>query len=216
MYLTKRIFALSLLLAVAGLGSPLNGQWGRAGGGLGLYGYGPRLGENVQLALDLQERLGLSAAQVSSLQDLQAGIRHDVAPVEAAIADLRNGILAGDVDQSDGLARLQLLLANFEEVAAPYRTEVAGVLTPDQHRSLQAILLTSRPVPGAEWGMGAGTGLGLRSGVAPPAAALGVRPLGGRGLGVGYGRGGGVGRGYYGYGFNRSPRRGLGRRWGGF
>ena len=218
MFLTKRIFAFALLLAVAGGGDQLMAQRGRGGGGLGIYGFGPRLGENVQLALDNQSQLGLSGEQVASLQNLLGGIQEDLGPVQAEIDDLRYRIIGGEVERVDGVVRLQALLDEYESAAAPLRTEVTRILTADQHRELQNIMWATRPGPGSGWGVWTGEGLDLTTGYAPglgPAPAPGYGP--GLGLGRGYygGRGGGFGRGAgvrAGRGYYRGYPRGMGRR----
>lgn len=202
---TGRIFAVLVGLAVAAGAGPLAAQRGSPGGGLGLYGYGPRLGDNVQLALEHQEELGLSEEQVATLRNLQQGIQRDVAPLQTEIDDLRAHIMAGEVSRVDGLLTLEQLLANFQEAAAPYRTGVTTVLTADQHVRLQEIVWGTRPGTGiGAWAYGgSGLGLGVRAyGGQPLGRGVGIR--GGRALGwgtrVGYGRG--LGRGI-----------GLGRGW---
>jgi len=178
-------------LAVSGGGHPISAQQGYGGGGLGLYGVGPRLGENVTLALEFQDQLGLSQNQVASLQLLQAGILQDVAPLEAEIDGVRASILAGEVSFVDGLALLQGLRGEFQAASAPYRVEVDAVLTPPQHQTLQDIMWETRPLqaqtlgtPGTGLGRGAGFGLGW-------SGRMGL----GRGAGLGVGRGTGRGQG---------------------
>lgn len=200
---TLRWFTVLLLtLFLAGGGNLLQAQQGLAGGGLGLNGVGPRLGENVALALELQSELGLSGDQVQSLQNLQSGIAQDVEPVEAEINAIRAGIQSGSTPARDGLLQLQALYDEYQVVAEPYRTEVAAVLTPQQHQTLQGIMFDSRPYA---------AGLGLRGGVAlNRGTRLGVGQgvgLGAvRGAGRGYGRGIGAGR-------ARGGGRGMGLRW---
>ncbi len=227
MSLHRRMVVPALVLAVAAAVHPLSAQYGRAGGGLGLYGFGPRLGENTQLALERQEQLGLSAEQVASLQALDAGIRMDVEPLQAQIDGLRAQILAGEVDRVDGVVALQALFADFEAAAAPYRTGVTSILTVDQHRALQGMVWGSRPWLGAGRGAGAGMlggagagagygmGMGMGMGAMPPGApglGRGARPYYGRGLGSGAGRPGGRGMGR-GVAQGRGIGRGLARRW---
>lgn len=214
MSLLKHSLIVALALALSGAGNLLSAQVG-ARGGLGMYGFGPRLGENIQLALLHQDELGLTEEQVSSLTELQAGIAEEVAPLEDEMNALRDRILAGEVGWSTGVLRLQELRAQYETAAAPYRTRVADVLSVDQHRALQTIMLDTRPLaapgmPGAAGvlpGRGLGTRLapGLGAGRAYYGAGLGRGPGYGRGMGPGLGRGR---AGFYG-------RRGPGRA-GGF
>ena len=51
MSLIRCALAMALALALTGGGHLLSAQQGLGGQGLGLYGVGPRLGENVALAL---------------------------------------------------------------------------------------------------------------------------------------------------------------------
>jgi hypothetical protein len=226
---TGRIFAVLVGLAAGAGTGPLLAQSGGAGGGLGLYGYGPRLGENVQLALELRDQLGLSEEQIASLRDLQEGIQRDVGPLQAEIDQLRAHIISGEVNRLDGLLTLEQLLAESQEVAAPYRAGVTTILTTDQHLRLQEIMWNTRPGPDTGWG------LGMESIPGPPPAAaygpgvgaraygglglgLGVRAYGGRGLGRGLGLWGGRGlgrgpRAFYGRGLGRGYGLGRGWRW---
>ncbi len=204
MSMTRWRMALVVALTVSSGGPVLSAQQGRAGAGLGLYGLGPRLGENIELALELQDLLGLSAEQVGSLQTLRAGVSENVDPLGVEITGLRAMIMAGEVDRVEGLIRLQGLLDEYEVVAAPYRTEVATVLSPAQHGILQSVMWDGRPALGLGQGaigpgLGTAPGLGSGQGVgyARPGAlrrgvALGLGRAGGRGLGRGIGRGQGV------------------------
>ena len=178
-----------LALAVSGGADSLSAQRGIEGGGLRLYGLGPRLGQNIEYALQYQEDLGLTGEQVASLQELQVGIQQDVAPLEAEIDELRAQIVAGGVNQTDGLVQLQQLMGQYQTLADPYRTGVTTILTADQHLRLQDIMWSTRGVQGQYLG-GVGYGRGLGRGVA-------------RGLGRGVGRG--VGR-----GIARGAGRGVG------
>jgi len=208
-----RTFALVFIVAAAAAAHPLSAQVGRGGGGLGIYGFGPRLGENIQFALENQAQLGLSAEQVASLRELQAGIQQEVEPIEAEIDDLRLGIISGAVDRVDGIVALRELFAEFNAAAAPYRAGVASVLTVDQHRALQGMMWSTGAGLGAGWGRGAGVGPGVALGALPgpglglgarrfagPGWGAGARPMAGRGMGPGWGRGRGAGL-------------GLARRW---
>ena len=69
----KSGLVLALALAVSGGGHFLSAQRGFGGQGLGLYGAGPRLGENVAFALEFQGELDLSDDQVRSLQAPSGG-----------------------------------------------------------------------------------------------------------------------------------------------
>lgn len=210
---------LTLALAVSGGGDLLSAQQGRGVRGLGLNGFGPRLGENVVLALELQGELGLSPEQVGSLQSLQAGIQEDVQPLEGEIFGLRSGISAGEVAYADGLARLQELFGEYEKAAAPYRTEMQGILTPVQHQTLQGIMWESGIAQGRNLG-----GVGLRRGLNPVPGVVAGQGVG-RGAGLGLGRGVGLGVGRAGglnldrgaglsRGLGRMGGRGMGvRRW---
>ena len=214
----KCVLVMFLALAVSGGGHLLSAQQGLGGGGLGLYGVGPRLGENVALALEFQDQLGLSQDQVASLQLLQDGIRQDVEPLETEMAGLRAGIQAGEVNSVDGLATLQELFGEFQTVSAPYRAQVDAVLSPVQHQTLQGIMWESRPIQGQGFGT-SGQGMGWNSGLAPGlGSGQSMRPGRGAGMGlgrsagIGLGRGGGVGLGR-GLGGGVGLRRGVaGRR----
>ena len=227
MILLKRGLWVLLALVLSGAGHPLLAQRGRGGPGLGLNGFGPRLGENVQLALDHQAELGLTAGQIQALEELGEGIRQDVAPLALEMEELRLGILTGEMDQIQGLNRLQEVQAEYLLAADPYRTRIASVLSSTQHRSLQQMMLATRPMGGwgtgspalGRGGIGAGVGRGLGRGLGPGRSVgrgvgLGVgRGLGpGRGaaLGLGQGAGLGVGRGA-GLGVGRGAALGLGR-----
>lgn len=216
---SKRFLLVFLILAVAGGADALSAQRGLGYGGLGLNGLGPRLGENVALALDLQSELGLSSEQIQALQDLGAGIQLDVAPLEEEIDGLRNQILAGEVAERDGLVELQNLLADYEAAAEPYRSGITTILSAVQHRSLQAAMFETRPyldqgVLGARAGYGRGVayGRGLS-----PGFGYGVRPAYGRGGAMGFrgnmalgARGGvGLGAGRAGRNFLRFSPRGI-------
>ncbi len=202
---------MALVLALAGGGHLLSAQQGLGGQGLGLYGVGPRLGENVELALEFQDLLGLSPEQVGSLEALQNGIRQDVEPLEAEIAFLRAGLMNGEVSRVDGLVQLQDFLIQFQAAAEPYRVQVENILTPAQHGALQGIMLETRPLQGralgaAGWGMGWNPGFSSGQGVwLGRGAGRGL----GRGAAMGFGRGGGPG---LGRGFVRGGR-GRGLRW---
>ena len=211
MSLTRCSLVIALALAVSGGGQFLSAQRGLGGGGLGLYGVGPRLGENVQLALDYQEQLGLSAEQVASLRDLVTGIQADVEPVESQIDALRAQLLAGEVEWGAGIYQLQELRIHYQAMADPYRAGVAAVLDADQHLALQAMMFETWPLVGEAWGGaplglgGTGPGLSQSAGRLPAVGSgwnspVGIGRGGGRGLGWGVGRGAGWG-----------IRRGLGR-----
>ena len=183
-----------LALAVSGAAYPLSAQRGIAGGGLGLYGLGPRLGQNVEFALQYQADLGLTGEQIASLQELQVGIQQDVEPREAEIEALRSQIVAGEVNQTDGLVQLQQLLGQFQTAAAPYRTGVTTILTADQHLRLQDIMWSTGGVQGQYLG-GAGYGQGQYLGRAGVGLGVGRGMVRGAGRGVGLGAGRGVARG---------------------
>ncbi len=174
---TKRCLAILLLLAVAGGGEALSAQRGVAAGGLGLRGFGPRLGENVDMALEHQSQLGLSAEQIAALQEIRAGIQRDVEPLEALLNDLQGGIARGEVVGPQGWSQLQELRAQYEEVAEPYRAGVVSVLTMAQHQSLQRLMFATRTP--AAWGRGWAPDVG--PGAWAPAAGLGVGWAHGRG-----------------------------------
>lgn len=197
MSFTKRVTTGLVVLAMAGAVSPASSQVGPAGVGRRIFGVGPRLGENIQLALQNQDRLGLSSDQVGQLQELQAGVERDVMPLEDEIEAIRSSLQAGNVGYAEGQARLQDLLVRYETAAEPYRTGVNDVLTPSQHDTLRWMMFDSRPYPqmgygwaGAGYGR-AGVGYG-RAGVGYGRVAPGVA-WGGRGFGRGIGRGAGWG-----------------------
>ncbi len=197
MSFTKRVATGFILLAMAWAASPASAQPGPAGVGRRVFGVGPRLGENIQLALQHQDRLGLSSEQVARLQDLQSGVERDVTPLQEEIDALRASLRTGGVAYVEGQARLQDLLARFETAAEPYRTGMNEVLDPSQHDALQRMMYDSRPYPQMGYGW-AGAGFG-RAGVGYGRLARGAA-WGGRGAGRGVGRG--VGRGA-GWGFGR-------------
>lgn len=197
---TKRCLATLLLLALAGGGEALSAQRALGGGGLGLRGLGPRLGENLDMVLQHQSQLGLSAEQLAALQKIRAGIQRDVEPLGALMDDLRGGILRGEVAGSQGWNQLQELWAEYDIVAEPYRTEVASVLSASQHQTLQQLMFATRTpagwgrgwesvaAPGVGWGAGRGA-LGMGGRGAGWGAAPGVGWVGGRGAGWAPGRG---------------------------
>lgn len=217
----KSGLVLALALAVSGGGHFLSAQRGFGGQGLGLYGAGPRLGENVAFALEFRGELDLSDEQVRSLQALQEGIQKEVDPLDMEIEAIRAGIMAGEVSSADGLVLLRDLRAQHLAASEPYRTEVAAALTPAQHQLLQGIMWETRPLQGRGLGLagrglssaqGTDQGLGLLPG---QGAGLGVGTAYGRGAGLGLGRAGGlgVGRGA-GLGFGRGIGRGVGLGYG--
>jgi len=190
MSFTKRMSTAFLLFALAGVVSPVAAQWGVGGQGLRVYGVGPRLGENIELALQYRDRLALSSEQVARLQQLQSGVERDVTPLGREIDVLRSSIGTGGVPYTEGQARLQSLLAEFEVAAEPYRTGVTNVLTPEQHVTLQRMLYDSRPYVGIGYGRAA-AGYGR---AAPGYGAVGPGVLWrGRMIGRGPGRGAGLG-----------------------
>jgi hypothetical protein len=213
MFLKRSTLIFFVALAFSGAGQCLQAQWGPAGGGLRLNGIGPRLGENVQLALEARDELGLSSDQVAQLQELAAGIEAEVTPLDADIDALRSQIMAGDVDYVTGLRQLQELQLLYDEVADPYRTGVTSILSVEQHRVLQSIMFDSWPGAGSAWaGGGAWYGRMGRN------RAVGYGPGVGYGRGAGLGRGAGVWGGYgrgaapgYGRGYARGFGRGVGR-----
>jgi len=194
MFTLKRALLVMLIVTLSGAGHPLFGQRGRGGVGLGINGLGPRLGENIQLALARKAELGLSAPQVASLQELQAQVLENVEPLAVQIDGMRAGIQKGDLDAYQGTATLQELLAEYEIVAGPYRAEVASILSTNQHAALQQMM----------WVTGGGAGLGLGRGGVGRGQGVGLGVGLGRGRGVGLGRGGGLGLG-------RGGGLGLGR-----
>lgn len=174
------LLTLALSLTLAG---PASAQWAAAGGGLRVYGLGPRLGENIHLALQNRDVLGLSSNQIAQLEDLQAGLEREVTPVEQEIDALRAGIRGGDVAYAEGQARLEDLLVRFETLAEPYRAGVAETLTPEQHATLQRMLYDSRPYVGRGYGRQSyGYGYGYGAGYG---AGYGYRPGWGAGRGPG-------------------------------
>ncbi len=210
MSLIRCALVMALALALSGGGHLLSAQQGLGGQGLGLYGIGPRLGENVELALEFQDLLGLSAEQVGSLEALRNGIRQDVDPLGAEITDLRARLMAGEVSRVDGLVQLQDFLVQFQAAAEPYRIQVETLLTPAQHGALQGIMLETRPLQGRALGA-AGMGMGWNPGFSSGQGmwlGRGAGPGYGRGAAMGFGRGGGPG---LGRGAVRGVRRGL--RW---
>ena len=233
------LLAAALVLSLTA--QPLFAQRGRSGSGLGLYGFGPRLGENIQLALENQTTLGLSQEQVQVLDDLQTGIQRDVAPLASKMDGIRQSILDGEVDPIRGLSRLRDLEADFVAAADSYRSRVASVLSAEQHLALQEMMYTTRASGGLGRGglgvsgipsgsdvtgvpiypgRGLGPGAGLRSGgdvgLRSPLATGQASTLGAGqapGLGIGRGPGLGLGRGAgIGRGRGRLGGRGLGRR----
>jgi hypothetical protein len=208
----KRALVITLALALSGGGAFLSAQRGLGGQGLGMYGLGPRLGENITLALEHQEHLQLTGDQVDALLLLQEGIREDVEPLGQEIDGLRASILAGDVSSLEGVTLLQDLFVAYETAADPYRIQVANLLSPAQHQALQGIMWETRPYYGRGLGLyGAGVGgagyLGAGQSVWMGRAGLGLGR--GAGMGIGLGRGArGMGR-----GLGRGGGRGLGLRW---
>jgi len=165
----KRAMIVVLALALSGGLDGVMGQRGLRGGGLGLHGLGPRLGGNVEMALEHQEELSLTAQQIASLQEIQGGIQQSVAPLEGEITNLRTQIMEEEVDREEGLMRLRELLEQYRTAAEPYRSGVTTILTVDQHRRLQAQVQSDRGAEGrllGRAGMGRGVGRGVARGVA--------------------------------------------------
>lgn len=154
-----------LALALSGGLNGVMGQRGMRGGGMGLHGLGPSMGANVDLALEHQEELGLTAQQIASLQEMQAGILQNVAPLEGEITNLRTQIMEGEVDREEGLTRLRALLEQYRTAAEPYRSGVTTILTVDQHRRLQAQVQSDRRAEGRLLGR-AGGDRGMGRGIA--------------------------------------------------
>lgn len=208
-----RTLSVTLLPILAAGASPLLAQRGLARGGLGLYGYGPRLGENVELALEYRDRLGLSQEQVLALEDLQTGILGEVAPLQMEIEELRAQIISGEFDRVDGILALKDLRAELDAVAAPYRAGVTSILTVQQHAALRGILWSTRPGVEASWETRSGGVPGIGPGVAY-GGRFGAGPYGRRGAGPGWGGGAWGGRGPGARaGFYRGRGAGLGFRW---
>lgn len=204
---SKRDFSVLVVLILALTAAPLSAQRGWGGGGFGLYGLGPRLGENIDLALELKDDLGLTTEQVGALQELDKLIQAELGPLDDDIELLRSRILAGKVTGSQGLLQLESLLAEYESAAEPYRVEVSNILTPDQHRLLQAGMFETRPGLGRGFPQGSpGVGVGApRAFYGRLGGAAGLRG----GVGVGYGAGYGAG---YRAGLGRGRGSGLGGR----
>ena len=181
----KRGIIVVLALALSGGLNGVMGQRGMRGGGMGLYGLGPSMGVNVELALEHQEELGLTSQQIASLQEMQAGIQQNVAPLETEITNLRTQIMEDEVDQEEGVAQLRELMEAYRTAAEPYRSGVTTILTVDQHRRLQAQVQSDRRAEGRLLGR-AGVGRGVERGIARGA---------GRGVGRGVGRGAARGQG---------------------
>lgn len=192
----KRDLTFLLTLSCFLVFAPLSAQRGWGGGGLGLYGPGPRLGENVALALDLRNELNLTSDQTRALENLEGRIRAEVAPLGDRIDHTRSQILAGELSGAQGLLQLESLLTEYQLAADPYRVEVAQLLTAEQHQLLQAAMFETRP--GLGQGLGRSTALGLGRGSAR---------VGGYGVGLGRGRGLARGGGGYGRGYFRGGRR---------
>lgn len=195
MSLTTRTLALLVACALSGVWSH---AWAQTapGGGYRVYGVGPRLGENVELALRNAERLGLSEGQIAELNAIREGLQWEVAPIQEQIAGLRAGIRAGEVTYEASAEELRTLLVQLDELAEPYRRGVAETLTAEQHAALQQMMYDTRPYPA--WG-----GRGFNRG-----GAGWYR--GGRGSGFGFGAWRRPGRGAAGFGRRPGPR---GWRW---
>lgn len=186
----KQTLVIVVALAVSGAGSEAWAQRGAGWGGYGVNGIGPRLGENIGLALQNSDRLGLSEEQVAGLRTLQAGVEQEVAPLEAEVEALRAGMRTGEVSYATGAGELRTLLTELDSVSEPYRQRVAEILTPDQHLTLQGMMYDTRPYPGGWYGR-AGPGVGVRSW---GGTGVGVRPRAGLGRGAAWGGRGGRGR----------------------
>jgi hypothetical protein len=215
MITAKRCLAVILFLAVAGGAESLTAQRALGGGGLGLMGLGPRLGENVDMALQHQDQLGLSAEQVAALQEIRAGIQRDVEPLQGLMDNLRGGILRGEVARPQGWNQLQELWAEYDVAAGPYRTGVASVLSATQHQALQQLMFATRVPAGWGGGWAPGTAPGAEWDIGPTVPWTGALGAG-RGAGRGFGRaaGWGVGRGARwgaGWGAGWAPGRGFAR-----
>ncbi len=188
----KRAMIVVLALALSGGLNGVMGQRGLRGGGLGLHGLGPRLGGNVELALEHQEELSLTAQQIASLQEMQTGIQQSVAPLEVEITNLRTQIMEDEVDREEGLTRLRELLEQYRTAAEPYRSGMTTILTVDQHRRLQAQVQSDRRSEGrllGRAGVGFGEGRGIARGTGR-GVGRGVTRGDARGMGRGVARGG--------------------------
>lgn len=160
----RRAMMVVLALVLSGGLNGVMGQRGLRGGGLGLHGLGPRLGGNVELALEHQEGLSLTAQQIASLQEMRTGIQQNMAPLEVEITNLRTLIMEDEVDREEGLTRLRQLLEQYRTAAEPYRSGVTTILTVDQHRRLQAQVQSDRGAEGRLLGRaGGGRGVGRGS-----------------------------------------------------
>ncbi len=197
MSIVKQSLIIIAALAVSATMSPVAAQRGVGQGqGLQVNGIGPRLGENIALALENRDRLGLSEDQVAGLQLLQAGVAEDVTPLQTEVDALRTRMRAGEVSYTAGIPQLRGLLAELDIASEPYRAGVADILTADQHLELQEIMWSTRPYD-AGWYSRAGFGYGVQ-----PRVGTGFRPRGGFGRGAAWGgRGRGLLRGGHGAGW---------------
>ena len=177
----KRMIGVVLVVGLGVSLAPLHAQRGP-----GPWGEpGPHMGRSLDVALEHQSELGLTADQVSELRDLQAAVQRDVLPLNETMKLLRESIWAGEVDRPEGFREMQALRGELMTASAPFRGRVQEILTVEQHRKLQAMMWQIRP------------GLGGEEGVAPMGA---IRPLARPGAGAQL-RGG-----WGGPGFNRGFR----------
>lgn len=202
---TKHFLVILFLVALAGASQPLSAQRGLGGGGLGLNGLGPRMGENIALAMDLQGELGLSGDQIQALQDLGEEIDANLGPMEDEIDGLRDRVMAGDVAWAEGVLLLQQSIEEYQIAAEPYRITMTEILTSQQHLFLQSAMFDTRLPYGR--GLGRGAGVGYAAGVGP---GLGVGYAAGVRGGYGMARGGAYGA-AYGYGLGAARGLGAGR-----
>ncbi len=135
--------ALVVALGVAVM--PVQAQRGQGFRGQGFGGQGgPNFGHSLELALDHQEKLGLTEDQVAQLQGLKATIDGDVAGLGEEMKGLRESIRAGEVERDEGVRQMEALRGELITASAPLRGRVQEILTVEQHNQLQPLAQRSR------------------------------------------------------------------------
>lgn len=170
----NEVLGLVLAAAVGFTATPVLAQRGpgpRAPGG-------PRIGQSVEIVLQHQEEIGLSSDQVAQLQELEATIQRDVAPLAEEMQTLRDQIREGAIDPEEGFRQMEALRGELITAGAPLRGRVQEILTVEQHQRLQALVRQGRPGIGRRSAIMRGRGQRAGGGRAFGPALRGQGPAG--------------------------------------
>lgn len=133
---------MAVAVAVGLAASPLQAQ---RGAGFRGQMAGPNMGLSLDILLENQENLDLTADQLRELESLKAIMDSQVAPLAEEMKALREQVWAGEVDRGEGFRQLQALRGEFLTASAPLQGRVQEILTVEQHRLLQAEVWQNRP-----------------------------------------------------------------------